>query len=491
MEELTRIGRQINKTKEGIYSFLIKKIVFSPPIIRNQFLKQFEKKFHADLVENSEGFLKQIQEKKYEYLMAMLYSGLRNLDRGVISKKVAERILNTLVKYNFTQKELCKRIKEKFKEKYGLHPPSFIVLSPTQRCNLHCAGCYASAKSNAPSLPFEIVDKICDEVYNEWGNRFMTISGGEPFMYKQDGKTLFDIWKKYNEMFFLVFTNGTLINKEYAKKLAELGNVTPAISLEGFEKETDERRGKGVFKRVVEVANNLKEAGVVFGASITVTRKNIDTLLDDKFYDFIFNEFGASYMWMFQLMPIGQAKDAKELMITPAQRVKLYRKWEYLLKEKKYCVADFWNSGVLSDGCIAYGRSGGYLYVDWNGNIMPCVFVPYYEDNIKELYRQNKKLADALFSDLFKKGREWQIKYGYDPNHEFKNKPKNWLMPCSIRDHWKNFRENIISKTTKPQDEFAKQALESEEYNKTLEEFDKELSEKTEPIWRKEYLLED
>ena len=161
------------------------------------------------------------------------------------------------------------------------------------------------------------------------------------------------------------------------------------------------------------------------------------------------------------------------------------------MKEKKYCVADFWNSGVLSDGCIAYGRSGGYLYVDWNGNIMPCVFVPYYEDNIKELYKQNKKLADALFSDLFKKGREWQIKYGYDPNHEFKSKPKNWLMPCSIRDHWKNFRENIISKTTKSQDEFAKQALESEEYNKTLEEFDKELSEKTEPIWRKEYLLED
>ena len=484
MEEIKIIGKQINKTKGGIYTFLIKKIVFSPQIIRNQFLKQFEKKFHADLVENDKNFPKQVQEKKYEYMMAMLYSGLRNLDKNNISKKIVERTINTLIKYCFIQKELGEKTREKFKEKYGILPPSFIVLSPTQKCNLQCIGCYASSKINAPSLPYEIVDKICDEVYNEWANRFMTISGGEPFMYKDNGKTLFDIWEKYDEMFFLVYTSGTLINKENAKKLAELGNVTPAISIEGFEKETDERRGKGIFKRVLEATENLKEVGVPFGFSITATKKNIDILLGDKFYDFTFQELGATYMWIFHLMPIGEAKDTRELMITPEQRVKLYRKWEYLLKEKKYCIADFWNSGVLANGCIAYGRKGGYLYVDWNGNIMPCVFVPYYEDNIKELYRQNKKLADALFSDLFVRGRKWQRRYGLDNT----KKPKNWLMPCSIRDHWIDFRENILTKTSKPEDEYAKQALESEEYNKTLEEFDKELSEKTEPIWKKEYL---
>ena len=485
-ESSYKIKKRANKTKEAVYTFLIKKIVFSSPNIRNQLLKQFEKKLHTDLVEKNKNFPKQVQEKKYEYMMAMIYSGLRNLDKGNISKKVAERIINTLVEYNFIQKELGKITQEKFKEKYNTFPPLFIVLSPTQKCNLHCIGCYASARVDAPRLSYEVVNKICDEVYNEWGNRFMTISGGEPFMYRDNGKTLFDIWKKYDEMFFLVYTNGTLINKENAKKLSKLGNVTPAISIEGFEKETDERRGKGIFKKVLEAADSLKEVGVPFGASITVTKNNIDILLSDIFYDFIFQELGASYMWMFQLMPIGQAKDAKELMITPEQRVKLYRKWEYLLKEKKYCIADFWNSGVLSNGCIAYGRNGGYLYIDWNGNIMPCVFVPYYENNIKELYSQNKKLADALFSELFVKGRNWQCKYGLDNS----KKPKNWLMPCSIRDHWVDFRDKVLTKNSKPEDEYAKQALESEEYNKTLEEFDKELSEKTEPIWKKEYLEE-
>jgi len=189
-------------------------------------------------------------------------------------------------------------------------------------------------------------------------------------------------------------------------------------------------------------------------------------------------------MWMFQLMPIGQAKDMKECMITPKQRINLYRKWEYLIKEKKYPIADFWNSGVLSNGCIAYGRDAGYLYVDWNGNIMPCVFVPYYEDNIIDLYSKDKKLADALFSQLFINGRKWQDKVGFAHMKD----PDNWLMPCSIRDNYSNFKKNIITKNTKPEDICAKQAIESEEYEKVLEEFDKEVEKLTLPIWKKEYL---
>jgi hypothetical protein len=209
--------------------------------------------------------------------------------------------------------------------------------------------------------------------------------------------------------------------------------------------------------------------------------------MDEKFYDFVFQELGATYMWMFQLMPIGKAKDAKENMITPVQRLKLYRKWEHLIQDKKYCIADFWNSAVLSNGCVAYGRHDGYLYIDWNGNIMPCVFVPFYEDNILDLHSKGKKVADSLFSDLFVRGRRWQMEYGLKNT----KKPDNWLMPCSIRDHWHNFKTNILSEKSKPEDEHAKEALKSKEYSKTLEEFDKELSGLTLPIWKKEYLDSD
>lgn len=474
------------KKKPNLYSYIAKKIIYFP-LVRNSLIKLLEKKMYKDAVLNNTDYPKKVQEKKIQFMSGLLESGIRNYDKGYVSKDFIDKIFDTLLRYGFTEKEALAHYKNSFKEKYGTLPPTFIVLSPTQKCNLVCEGCYASSTMNAKTMPFNIVDKMVDEVYNEWGNRFFVISGGEPFMYKDDGKTLFDIWEKYNDMFFLVYTNGTKIDLEAAKKLGKLCNVSPAISIEGFEKETDERRGKGTFQKILEAAKNLKEAGVPFGVSVTTTRKNYKILNDDKFYDFIFQELGASYMFLFQLMPIGKATCVKELMITPDERISLYRIWERLLKEKKYPIADFWNSGVLSDGCIAYGRSGGYMYIDWNGNIMPCVFVPYYEDNIMDLYSKNKKLADALFSKLFINGRKWQDETGLS---HLKN-PDNWLMPCSIRDNFKNFKKNILTDSAKPEDLPAKELISSKEMENFLEDFDDKLEKLSKPIWEKEYLGKD
>ncbi|HHJ52417.1 MAG TPA: radical SAM/SPASM domain-containing protein [Caldithrix abyssi] len=206
--------------------------------------------------------------------------------------------------------------------------------------------------------------------------------------------------------------------------------------------------------------------------------------MSDEFYDYFFEELGVSYMWQFQLMPIGRADELLTLMVQPEQRVELFKKWEYMLEEKKYPLADFWNSGVLSNGCVAYGRAGGYLYIDWNGNILPCVFVPYYVDNVYDLYNKGKTLTDALFSKFMINGRKWQDEYGY----AHRDHPDNWLLPCSIRDHYENFRRSIITDDAKPEDESAEKILHDEAYFRTLSEYDKKLEALTLPIWKKEYL---
>jgi len=364
-------------------------------------------------------------------------------------------------------------------------PPTFLVLSPGKSCNLHCVGCYASSDAaTAEKLNFETSRRIVQENHDVFGSRFMTISGGEPFMYKADGKTMFDIFEEFNDTFFLVYTNSTLITEAIAEKLAKLGNVTPAISVEGWEEQTDERRGKGVYKKIMTAMSNLRNAGVPFGISVTSTSKNFDILMKDGFYDHFFNELGASYMWQFQLMPIGRGKDAVDLMIKPEQRVKLFQKWSYLLNEKKYPIADFWNSGSLSSGCIAYGRFGGYLYIDWNGNIMPCVFVPYYVDNIKDIYAQGKNLGDAIQSKMFKNGRAWQNKYRFeDPKSR-----GNGMMPCSIRDHYENFKYNILTPDIKGEDEEAEAVLQDPLYEEMMKNFDRELEELTQKMFDEKYL---
>ena len=471
--------------KPEVISSTLKKMV-KHKHLRKLLAKKIDDYIYKIVVEDDSEDLLEVRIKRYQFLSAMMRCVNRNMDKGYVSKQVMKKIIDVLVQNNLIcEDQSYTQAVEKYKEKYGEMPPSFIVFSPTQKCNLRCIGCYAaSGTDTGATIPYPLVDKIISEVHNLFGGRFITISGGEPFMYKSEGKTLLDIYKKYADMLFLVYTNGTLINEEAAQRLAESANATPAISVEGFEKETDQRRGAGTFKKILRAFEHLRKAGVPFGISVTATSKNIDVLLGDEFYDFYFKEQGASYMWEFQMMPIGRGKDELDLMVNPEKRLKLYRKWEELLSEKRYCLADFWNSGVLARGCIAYGRSGGYAYVDWHGNVTPCAFIPYYVDNIYELYKNDKTLADAMFSDFMRNGRKWQREYGLDNC----KKPNNWLMPCSIRDHYEIFRNSVLPKEAKPEDENAKEALESDEYFEVLKNYDEKLQALTEKIWENEYL---
>ncbi len=469
------------KTKEVIFQKAVESIIFNKHL-RTVAVRQLDNymfnKFSKDI--DSGSYEERL--KRYQFYSSLLNIIEKNLGKGYYSKNGLKRSTHTLVGKKLITKAGDKigKLQTEYKSKYGEYPPGFVVISPTQRCNLQCTGCYAgSTNHTVPTLPYPVVDRIIGDVHDVFGRKFIVVSGGEPFMYKSEGKTLLDIFEKYSDVFFLVYTNGTLITPSIAQRLSELGNVTPAISVEGYEDETDERRGKGVYNKILKAMENLRKAGVPFGISVTATSKNCDILLTDEFYDYYFEKLGVSYMWQFQFMPIGRGKETFDLVVSPEKRVELYKVWEKVLSEKKYPVADFWNSGIISNGCVAYGRNNGYIYIDWNGNIMPCVFVPYYVDNVYDLFKQGKNLGDAVQSRFMKNGRKWQLDY--------EKIRKNHLMPCSIRDHYKNFRENIITDNSKPENKQADEALKDANYFQTMVNYDEELTELTKNINELEY----
>lgn len=469
--------------KQKIISNLTKTII-SNKTTRTVAAAQFENMLYNNIVEKEHPLLsKNARLDRFNGVKSMYLSLLRNINDGCISKKAAKRLIETLVGSVMLKGNKRQEIMLNFKKKHGIEPPLFITLSPTKKCNLNCIGCYASSKgTDAETLSWTLVDKIMQEAHDEMGMRFFVISGGEPLMYKSEGKTILDLPRKWKDSFFLIYTNGTLITENIAKEMAELGNITPAISVEGFEEHTDKRRGNGVYQKILKAFKNLRTAGVPFGVSVTASKNNIDVLLTDQFYKHYFEELRASYMWIFQYMPIGR-KFTTDLMITPEQRFKLFRKWKQILSEKHWFVADFWNSAILSNGCISCAKSGnGYFYIDWNGNIMPCVFIPYYQHNVKELFNEGKKLQDALFSDFFVSGREWQDKYFNQDG-----KLGNMLMPCIIRDHHKQFLEIAKGSNVLPEDDAAKAAMEDDGYHNVLIKFDEGLKEITDPYWKKTY----
>ena len=75
---------------------------------------------------------------------------------------------------------------------------------------------------------------------------WVTVLGGEPFV-RQD---MWEMYRQHNDVFFQVFTNGTLIDGEATRKLADAGNVLVIFSIEGLEEETDARRGAGAFQTI-------------------------------------------------------------------------------------------------------------------------------------------------------------------------------------------------------------------------------------------------
>jgi MoaA/NifB/PqqE/SkfB family radical SAM enzyme len=475
--------------KKSIIRETFNQIVLNKPL-RKLAVRKLDKMLHNSLI-NGYGVpaLPAEKKQKYYYLSSIMHTVSHHLDNGFINPKVTRKMVDVFTQGGLKTDRVrtLNPAKETYKEKYGEYPPLFCVLSPTKACNLACVGCYATSdRQSTPKLDYETTRKVVQDVHDTFGSRFMTISGGEPFMYKDGGKTIYDIFEEFNDMFFLTYTNATLIDEKVARRLAELGNVTPCISVEGFEKETDERRGKGVYQKIMNAMQYLRDYGVPYGMSVTATSKNIDILLTEEFYDYYFNELGITYVFQFQMMPVGRGKEVIDLMITPQQRVDLYHLWKKLLCDKRYPIADFWNSGAVVDGCLAYGRWSGYFYVNWYGNVMPCVFVPYYKDNVKDLYAQGKNLGDALQSKFFKNGRQWQKDVGFGNPH----KKKNVLMPCSIKDHWDNFKENILTDDVTGENPDAESMKNDPVYDDILRKYDEALERLTMKIFIDDYLQE-
>ncbi|MFA5993053.1 MAG: radical SAM protein [Candidatus Pacearchaeota archaeon] len=351
--------------------------------------------------------------------------------------------------------------KRKLEKKLGFRLPFFFVISPSAKCNLKCVGCYASEYSMDETLPYEEVDRILTEA-KQLGIYFITISGGEPFVYPG----ILDLFKKHNDMEFQVYTNGTLINKELARKLAELGNVAPAISVEGLEKETDLRRGKGVFKKVMEAMDNLKEAGVIFGFSATPTKKNSEVIMSDEFFDLMIAK-GASFGWFFQYIPIGRKPDVS-LMSTPEQRNKLRLKVNEVRNTKPIFLGDFWNDGQFVGGCMAGARPGGYFHINCQGNVEPCVFFQFSVDNIK-----GKKLVDVIQSPFFKAIQEAQP---YCDN-------KNLLTPCAIIDNPEVSRFLVEKYGAKPSYNGSYDIVRDKNVKKHLDDYSKKMKKMTDSLW--------
>lgn len=278
-------------------------------------------------------------------------------------------------------------------EEAGEHIPPFLIASITSQCNLHCAGCYSRC-NNATSDSEPEGQLTSDEwanVFNEadeLGISFILLAGGEPMMRRD----VLEAAGKVKSIMFPVFTNGTFMDDQYFAMFDRCRNLIPILSIEGEREMTDARRGDGVYDILISNMDELYKRGVVFGASVTVTKENIREVCSDAFLRKL-SDNGCKVVIFVEYVPVSDAADD----ITPGETEREYLRGEIarLRSERPEMVyISFPGDEKSSGGCLAAGR--GFFHVNPYGGAEPCPFSPYSDISVKET-----SLKEALESRLF------------------------------------------------------------------------------------------
>jgi len=334
----------------------------------------------------------------YRYIMS-LWS---DIDNDVLKTVFRNFGLNANILGSHRQKTLAKEL--------GCNIPMAILIDPTSACNLKCTGCWAAEYGSKLNMPYETIDGIIRQG-KELGCYFYLYSGGEPLIRKAD---IIRLCEEHSDCQFAAFTNGTLIDEKLADEMLRVKNFIPAISVEGFETDTDFRRGSGTYNRAVNAMRILKGKRLPFGISCCYTSRNTELIGSEEYFDQMV-DWGAKFCWFFTYMPVG--KDAvTELIVSDEQRAFMYNQVRKFRETKPIFTLDFWNDGEYVEGCIAGGRR--YLHINANGDMEPCAFVHYSDSNVYE-----KTILEALQSPLFMAYHDGQP---FNENH---------LRPCPLLDN--------------------------------------------------------
>jgi len=150
-----------------------------------------------------------------------------------------------------------------------------VVWNMGRRCNLHCVHCYARSKDieYKNELTTQQGKELIEDLA-QFGSPVILFSGGEPLM-RPDLPELAQ-YARSKGMRAVISTNGTLIDKEMAKTLREIGLSYVGVSLDGMRDTNDEFRGvNGAFDLALQGMRNCIEEGIKVGLRFTMNRRNV------------------------------------------------------------------------------------------------------------------------------------------------------------------------------------------------------------------------
>jgi MoaA/NifB/PqqE/SkfB family radical SAM enzyme len=310
------------------------------------------------------------------------------------------RLLRRLF-YNIVLRSLDRKIT---KLRYGKRDDfvpnlSALLFAPADRCNLRCKGCVTGSDrggQNGPSL--EQMDYVVHQAKRLNVFHVAIIGKGEPFYSQEDKDKLFALAKRHDDLNFAIITNGTTLQESDARKMKQLENVYPIVSIDGHREINDARRGANTYERIMDSIKLMDFYGLIFGYCATVYRSNYRHVLSVEFVNAM-EETGCKFGIYLRFLPL--AEDAQiDMILTERDEAEYDRLFEEVKAEVLIPLIDpdrfeRWH------GCRA--RRGSVIYVDGvTGKVTPCVKTPYAPPECNIYVNPHKnRLLEILRTDFF------------------------------------------------------------------------------------------
>lgn len=294
--------------------------------------------------------------------------------------------------------------------------PEMVNLGLTHRCGLDCSIC--NTKEDNPNVEEEMstedLKKVIDEIA-DWGNIGVSFAGGEPLLRKEALLECLNFADKRDVKTYMT-TNGRAVNAETAQEIVNAGLDFISISLDGYNKKTNDTiRDDGSYEGVMKAIENLKKAkeekgsNLKIGLTTVITSKNLgeltelhDFALEEDLHEINYHPYVPDNSFMGKV-----DYENDEFWIQESQMEKLNETIEELLQIKgsekgrigtsefilENTVEYFEEKDDFSKGKCLAGQS--YMYVKPNGNVDVCGKGPSFdfrkmnvkEKSIKKIWR--------------------------------------------------------------------------------------------------------
>ncbi len=325
-----------------------------------------------------------VQKDITSYMMELLKVSSAGL---VTRPSLLKRVMKAVSAHN----KASRRREELRRE--GLNVPPFMIFSVTSGCNLNCSGCYSKRlrSANGPQLTIDEISEVLDGS-EDLGISFVLISGGEPLTVPG----LLNVLASHKRTLFILFTNGKLLDEATASTIARSDNIVVMLSVEGFDPQTDGRRGQGTYDKLLSTMDVLDRMSILFGCSITVTSSNLDIVTSERFVSGMVQRGCRAFIYV-EYVPVDPGSEG--LVLGPTGNSLLLDRTRALGSVHKVPFISFPGDEGRWGGCISSGL--GFFHIGPCGEMEPCPFAPFSDRNIRDM-----PLREALSSPLLMKVRE-------------------------------------------------------------------------------------